>query len=59
MKMVIANLSGKLTHEDMCELSRLLIKAGYATAIREKEVKGKKLKCVVFGGEEDVCAGQP
>ncbi|WP_167957937.1 hypothetical protein [Anaerosporobacter faecicola] len=54
MKTVIANLSGKLTHEDMCDLSRLLVKAGYAAVIRDKEVKSKKLKCVVFGGEDDV-----
>lgn len=56
MRTVIANLSGKLTHEDMCDLSRLLIKAGYGAVIREKEVNSKKVKCVVFGGEDDVCA---
>lgn len=59
MKTTIANISGKLTSEDMLDMSKLLVKAGYAVVLREKEVGKKKIKCIVIGGEDDVCTGQP
>lgn len=50
----IGNLSGKLTSDDMLDLSRLLVKAGYSVCIREKELSKKKVKCIIFGGEDEL-----
>ena len=51
---LIANPNSKLTQEEMLELGRLLLKAGYQVAIRERKLKdGKKIKTIVYGIEEE------
>lgn len=51
---IIGNLSGKLTNDYLLDISRLLVKAGYSVCLREKELNKKKLKCVCFGGEDEL-----
>lgn len=47
--------NGSLTKEETYELGKLLLKAGYAVKIGEKELsKGKKLKCVFYGAMEEM-----
>ena len=47
--------NGTLTKEETCELGKLLLKAGYAVKVGEKELKsGKKLKCVFYGAIEEM-----
>lgn len=42
--------TGTLTKDEILELGRLALKAGYAVKIGERELKsGKKLKCIYYG----------
>jgi hypothetical protein len=42
-----------LTKEEQYQLGTLLLKAGYQVSIRDREVNGKKLRCIYYGIEED------
>lgn len=47
--------NGTLTKEETYELGKLLLKAGYAVKIGEKELTSKKkLKCVFYGAIEEM-----
>ena len=47
--------TGTLTKDEILELGRLALKAGYAVKIGEKELKDhKKIKCVFYGTSEEV-----
>lgn len=47
--------NGTLTKEETYELGKLLLKAGYAVKIGEKELKDKKkIKCVFYGTMKEI-----
>lgn len=47
--------TGTLSKDEVLELGRLALKAGYAVKIGEKELKDhKKIKCVFYGISEEV-----
>lgn len=53
---LIANPNGKLTQDEMFEIGRLLLKAGYQVAIRDRKLDdNKKVKCIIYGvGGENI-----
>lgn len=46
--------TGTLSKEETYELGKLLLKAGYAVKIGEKQLSKGKLRCIFYGAMEEM-----